>query len=99
MLQSFFQILKAFALPSVAMSEIDLGFVRSSSVAAIGFDQVEKTLQVEYLNGIVFQAYGVLKSDYDCIRLSHDFDCDFRKTIVQKYDLDRVAHLVPVFVG
>lgn len=38
---------------------VDKVFVASTSVAAIGYDEPSQTLEVEFLNGNVYQYYNV----------------------------------------
>jgi len=38
--------------------------VRSSNIASIGYDESSKTLEVEFLNGAIYQYYNVPLSIY-----------------------------------
>ena len=40
-------------------------YVASSNVASIGYDQMTETLEVEFLNGSIYQYYNVPKNMYD----------------------------------
>lgn len=40
-------------------------FVASSNIAAIGYDPTTETLEVEFLNGSVYQYYNVPENMYD----------------------------------
>jgi KTSC domain-containing protein len=39
--------------------EVDREFVASSNVRSIGYDSASNTLEVEFLNGFVYQYYNV----------------------------------------
>ena len=39
--------------------------VQSSSVSSVGYDQDSSTLEVEFLNGSVYQYFGVPESIFD----------------------------------
>ena len=39
--------------------------VTSSSIASIGYDESSETLEIEFLNGNVYQYFDVPKRDYD----------------------------------
>lgn len=39
--------------------------VASSNVASIGYDEASQTLEVEFLNGSIYQYYGVPQAMYD----------------------------------
>lgn len=64
-------LIKAAANPSIACVSPQLGAmmprrpVRSSNIASIGYDSNTNTLEVEFLNGAVYQYYGVPKAVYE----------------------------------
>ena len=39
--------------------------VASSNISSIGYDEQSATLEVEFLNGTIYQYYGVPKNMYD----------------------------------
>lgn len=39
--------------------------VASSNIASIGYDDLNETLEVEFLNGSVYQYYNVVKNMHD----------------------------------
>lgn len=39
--------------------------VASSNIASIGYDAPSQTLEVEFLNGTIYQYYGVTENMYD----------------------------------
>lgn len=44
---------------------MDRNYVASSNIASIGYDEPSQTLEVEFLNGSVYQYYNVPKNLYD----------------------------------
>jgi hypothetical protein len=39
--------------------------VASSNIASVGYDESSQTLEVEFLNGSIYQYYGVPQNVYD----------------------------------
>lgn len=39
--------------------------VASSNIASVGYDEPSQTLEVEFLNGTIYQYYGVPQNVYD----------------------------------
>jgi hypothetical protein len=79
--------------------EIERHFVQSLSIVAAGYDRTTRTLQFEYFNGLVCEAYDVPETTYDKLRNSKCFDRDFDHLVASKFELHRVARLLPVFAG
>lgn len=44
---------------------MDRGYVASSNIASIGYDEPTQTLEVEFLNGSVYQYYNVPEALYN----------------------------------
>lgn len=80
-------------------AEIDRHFVQSSPIVTAGYDSKTKTLQFEYFNGLVYEAYDVPQTTYDKLRNSKCFDRDFDYFVASEYEFHRVACLLPVFAG
>lgn len=63
--------IKAAANPSIAgitpqlVATMPRQPVRSSNIASIGYESSTNTLEVEFLNGAVYQYYGVPKTVYE----------------------------------
>ncbi len=44
---------------------MDRSYVASTNVASIGYDEVTETLEVEFLNGSIYQYYNVQMNIYE----------------------------------
>ena len=65
--------------------------VQSSNVGAIGFDQASQTLEVEFLNGSVYQYYGVPDHLYEQIMQTPSKGSFLHTYIKNQYPYSRVG--------
>jgi hypothetical protein len=99
MLIELMRSLSALINPPAKAAEIDRHFVQSLSIVAAGYDSTTRTLQFEYFNGRVYEAYDVPETTYDKLRNSKCFDRDFDHLVASEFELHCVACLLPVFAG
>jgi hypothetical protein len=79
--------------------ELHRTFVRSSSIVTAGYDEGSQRLQVEYLNGWIYEAHGVPARVFDHLIRARHFGPEFRHRIVEEYDMQRVGRCAAVFSG
>lgn len=78
---------------------IERWLVRSLIVSSIGYDQEKQVLQIEYLNGFVFEAHGVSDIQYERLVGTSDFDQAYRTTILREFELSKVGYEFPILAG
>jgi hypothetical protein len=66
--------------------------VSSSNIASIGYDQQSMTLEVEFLNGAVYQYYSVPESEHEAL-MSADSHGKYLDAYIKKggYSFARVS--------
>lgn len=78
--------------------EIDRHFVPSSQVATIGHDSDRSVLQIEYYNGLLFQAEAVPYAIFEALMSVKDFD-NAMLTFIRDHKFYRIGVLPPVYLG
>jgi len=69
---------------------MDRNHVSSSNIASIGHDEGSDTLEVEFLNGSVYQYYNVSKEMYDQLMQAGSKGQFFNTYIKNAYPFSRV---------
>jgi hypothetical protein len=65
--------------------DIQLEPVISSNIAAIGFDDTNKVMRVQFTNGAIYDATGALKADFDNFKSSKSKGIYFNKVLKQAF--------------
>ena len=70
---------------------MDRKYVTSSNIASIGYDSISQTLEVEFLNGSIYQYYDVPEALYEGL-MSADSHGKFLAEYIKKggYRYERV---------
>ncbi len=70
---------------------MDRRYVQSSNIASIGYDSNSQTLEVEFLNGAIYQYYDVPEALYEGL-MAADSHGKFLNEFIKKggYRYDRV---------
>lgn len=87
------------SLPPRHFDEIERRTVNSVQIASIGFAAEEGRVQIEYRNGFVYEAFGVMQSEFDRVTNASHFGDAFQEIIGSKYDLVRVGSVFPLGLG
>lgn len=69
---------------------MDRNYVSSSNIASIGYDEGADTLEVEFLNGSVYQYYNISKEMYDQLMQAGSKGQFFNAYIKNAYPYSRV---------
>ena len=69
---------------------MDRSYVSSSNIASIGYDEGTDTLEVEFLNGSVYQYYNISKEMYDQLMRAGSKGQFFNAYIKNAYPYSRV---------
>ena len=70
---------------------MDRHSVASSNIAAIGYDSASETLEIEFLNGSVYQYYGVPQNIYDQMMAASSKGKFLNAYIKNAYPYSRIA--------
>ncbi|WP_039912985.1 KTSC domain-containing protein [Cellvibrio mixtus] len=69
---------------------MDRNYVSSTNIASIGYDEGTDTLEVEFLNGSVYQYYNISKEMYDQLMQAGSKGQFFNAYIKNAYPYSRV---------
>ncbi len=65
--------------------------VSSSNIAAIGYEEPSETLEIEFLNGSIYQYYGVSENTYDQLMSASSHGAFLNHEIRDNYSYERVG--------
>lgn len=65
--------------------------VASSNLASVGYDEDSETLEIEFVNGSVYQYYGVPKFMYDNLQSAPSKGKFFSHNIRNAYPYSRIG--------
>lgn len=77
------------ALPGTGIAPIAMHSVQSSMARAIGYDRDRQLLQVEFLNGALYQYHDVEPETYEALRAADSTGQFYNRAIKGNYPCDR----------
>jgi|TARA_B110000902_G_scaffold254235_1_gene317956 hypothetical protein len=91
------KVLRDLSYSSSPKTEFERRRIHSNAVVSIGYDQRTRTLQVEYYNGFVYEAYELPPDTHKKLIQSRCFDAAYRNLIKEGMVLCPVGHVWPLF--
>ncbi|MGB3247204.1 MAG: KTSC domain-containing protein [Sulfitobacter sp.] len=96
-LQSLMGTVCAHMSPKLSEPEIDRHFVRSTSIATLGYDAGKRCLQVEYYNGHLYRIDNVSAGTYQMLQSTEEFDQVFQQQVCAGCSFKRIGCLLPIY--
>lgn len=92
-------MIKVWALMSPKLSEPEIGrdFVRSKSIATLGYDAEKRCLQVEYFSGHLYRFDDVAPGTYQMLQSTEEFDRIFQRHVLAAHRFTRIGCLLPIY--
>lgn len=71
--------------------EIEKAFVTSSNIEAVGHDEDSLTLRIWFLNGSVYDYYGVNRLEFEALRDAPSVGSYLNRNIKGQYSYEKVG--------
>ena len=65
-------------------------FVSSSNIRSIGYDSQSQTLEIEFLNGCIYQYFNVPESIYNALMAASSHGSYFHRYIKDQYRFTKI---------
>lgn len=83
--------------PKLSEPEIDRHFVKSTSIATLGYDAEKRCLQVEYSSGHLYRIDDVSPGTYQMLQSTEEFDRVFQRHVLAAHQFTRIGCLLPIY--
>lgn len=91
------EFLPSMAGTPIQTTEIERFFVKSRQMKSLGYDPAQEILQVEFNNGLIYEAKGVAAFEFDELMQSNDFDFVFSQGLLERHNFERIGRTSPLF--
>ncbi|MEP4199196.1 MAG: KTSC domain-containing protein [Aliishimia sp.] len=96
-LQSLMGAVWVHMSPRLSEPEIDRHFVKSTSIATLGYDTEKRCLQVEYYSGHLYRIDDVSPGTYQMLQSTEEFDRVFLQQVCKGCSFKRIGCLLPIY--
>lgn len=96
-LQSLMGAVRAHMSPKLSEPEIDRHFVKSTSIATLGYDADRRCLQVEYYSGHLYRIDDVSAGTYQMLQSTEEFDLVFQQQVCAGCSFKCIGCLLPIY--
>ena len=90
-------VIAEYVVPKRSEPETERRYVPSNCIVTLGYDACQRSLQVEYFNGLLYRISDVSPQDHENLNSADDFDQAYQQLIAKGHKMTKVGMALPVY--